>query len=864
MQTVKVIDLTADDDDDDDDDDDIQQQQQPVAGPSNSSYTHPQPHSIAQHDQDADDDDDIIIVDSEVEVEPQQQHAKSKTSTSIHHSPPTKPNEQQQPCPPNSSNSTRPQFNSALSPLPTQEQPLATPSAPHSEPPRSQTLTPISAAASAQPPLPPTQSQQQHPLLQLPPKSSNADLETSSRSSQSPSSSSLPREPQQHLHDDDAEDSDPLLLKAIPVRDLKRKVQSERDNSSAPPKKSKWKGKARARAIVQDSEDDDNEEQEQNRGRRTVNERASSSSSSSTHPTVGGRSRPVVLLPKWTPSQVLPTAPSPSQDKKSSSSKRARSANHGGHSSRDSSLAPSRSLLTVKEKIIRKERVQNADRKWMFDEGLLVPGDNDGPDSDKTVKAYVDSQSRELPWRRLLQGPTFDNEFRTYYQYLSLKTETPFSPNSSFTTTTPTKFLQSTETANATQVFQTVLDTVHALEQPLSHRVRLCPSPDPSCPRAPVLDFTYTNRVIYPAGVVPVEGGAGCRCSGSCDLPGNGERCECRMRQEAIVRTRRGGEGRGEKKGFAYGSDKSLRWEGVRLEPGFGVDPIIECSDRCGCGPGCVNMASSTAPNHVKLDIFWTGKTGWGIRCRPLSDGGTLIPAMTPIGVYAGEMLKHVDVDDRFPEDGELVLNYFWVRSPIASHHFSRPRFYIDSFHIREEFVDHRYPIDEDASAKPGKKKGKARSSAKHRVGKFIAGPNIPLKGRARNSSNRPQFREDSDEDGEEVDEFRKFYWTVDAHRYGNFTRYFNHSCNSNVMTLVVYRDDNLLTRPLQVFFSTRDIQPGEEITVSYSNEEAALEPGQTLQEYCEKAQSRRVHDPVNQCHCGYELCRGTMFKERK
>lgn len=58
--------------------------------------------------------------------------------------------------------------------------------------------------------------------------------------------------------------------------------------------------------------------------------------------------------------------------------------------------------------------------------------------------------------------------------------------------------------------------------------------------------------------------------------------------------------------------------------------------------------------------------------------------------------------------------------------------------------------------------------------------------------------------------------YTVDAYKYGNFTRFINHSCVSNLTVFNVWI--NCLDPSLHdiAFFSTRNIQKGEELTFNY------------------------------------------------
>lgn len=64
-----------------------------------------------------------------------------------------------------------------------------------------------------------------------------------------------------------------------------------------------------------------------------------------------------------------------------------------------------------------------------------------------------------------------------------------------------------------------------------------------------------------------------------------------------------------------------------------------------------------------------------------------------------------------------------------------------------------------------------------------------------------------------------KFFWLsnssqhcIDANFYGNVSRFFNHSCSSNIVPVRVYFEHQDLRFPKIAFFASRDIEAGEEI----------------------------------------------------
>ncbi|KAK4705396.1 hypothetical protein P7C70_g805, partial [Phenoliferia sp. Uapishka_3] len=436
--------------------------------------------------------------------------------------------------------------------------------------------------------------------------------------------------------------------------------------------------------------------------------------------------------------------------------------------------------------------------------GMVLPGDDEEPDSLKAVSYFEFDQGTKPAWLRSLTGPRLPNEFTSSHYTRIVSLPQPH-----------------TSVPSDTKLFQLFIDDVNGREIPNRARIRICPPPSTSSgPFAPPFDSYYTNRIIYPNRTIPVVL-EGCKCQGRCLQEEYRESCECRKRQEAACKTREGREARPGHEGFAYDEDGRLRWE--EKDP-TRLAPIIECGSKCACPPGCGNRAAGDGP-RVDLDIFWTGNRGWGVRVPPVADGGTLVKKGTPLGVYAGELLKEADVQKReedYKESGDTLRNYLYD---------------LDYWHGREDLIDLRW------RAVTKKPKSRAASSSKT-ASVAIAPQPVDFLGR------------DLD------DGLEGLHCTVDAHRYGNFTRYCNHCCVPNAMARAVYIDDCLITRPLHVFFAHKDIAPGDEITISYSSEEATLPPGQTLEEYKATAAARRGRaDPHERCLCGLDLCRGVMFR---
>ena len=58
--------------------------------------------------------------------------------------------------------------------------------------------------------------------------------------------------------------------------------------------------------------------------------------------------------------------------------------------------------------------------------------------------------------------------------------------------------------------------------------------------------------------------------------------------------------------------------------------------------------------------------------------------------------------------------------------------------------------------------------------------------------------------------------YTVDSSRKGNHSRLINHSCEPNLETYKIIKEDRNINRPHPVLFAARDIAIGEELSFNY------------------------------------------------
>ncbi|OJZ88213.1 hypothetical protein ASPFODRAFT_59039 [Aspergillus luchuensis CBS 106.47] len=257
-------------------------------------------------------------------------------------------------------------------------------------------------------------------------------------------------------------------------------------------------------------------------------------------------------------------------------------------------------------------------------------------------------------------------------------------------------------------------------------------------------NFEFVNAYKLRQGVTPVpeEFLAGCSCDGFCDPA----RCLCLSKEEET-------------------NDPMVPYKRAEddgrllvLTPEFLKRKVMiyECSSRCGCDERCWNRVVQNG-RTVRLEIFWTGSRGFGLRSPDPIRAGQFIDC------YLGEV-------------------------------------------ITKEVAD----IREDATSQKGPS--------------YLFSLDFLATG------------EDSK-------------YVIDGHRFGNPTRFINHSCNPNCRLIPVTRnhaDDYLYDL---AFFALRDVPPMTELTFDYN-------PG------WEKV--RKVDPNAVPCLCGESNCRGQLWPNQR
>ncbi len=281
----------------------------------------------------------------------------------------------------------------------------------------------------------------------------------------------------------------------------------------------------------------------------------------------------------------------------------------------------------------------------------------------------------------------------------------------------------------------------------------------------PEVEFQYSNQRLYHKDVPDPELSIGCECEGGCDP--ESETCRCLKIQKLYSYDI-------DLEGFAYDRNGLLKHAEV---------PVWECGPRCGCGPECMNRVIQRGRQRsAPVDLFKTRKKGWGVQVRDidrsryrdhaqryrLRDDG-VIPRGTYLGIYTGELITEAESERRGTIYEKIGRTYL---------------FDCDGWQIANP-----PPIYELHAVDPRLAQLATEAADKYRAA---------------------QSAREADDDSSYSS------YSVDAFHFGNFTRYFNHSCDPNLAITQAYVGDWHPERPSLVIFTRRDVRPGEELCISY------------------------------------------------
>ncbi|KAJ8099074.1 hypothetical protein POJ06DRAFT_255886 [Lipomyces tetrasporus] len=192
----------------------------------------------------------------------------------------------------------------------------------------------------------------------------------------------------------------------------------------------------------------------------------------------------------------------------------------------------------------------------------------------------------------------------------------------------------------------------------------------------------------------------------------------------------------------------------------------------------------------VRLDLFKTPQKGWGVKCPHPIAAGTFICT------YVGELITSEEAK---------------IRAHIYENIECGTTSYLLDLDYFEE--NERHELDEEVEEDHEEKR-----------------------------THRP--------DGVPKDKIL----TVDSRRFGDISRFFNHSCSPNMVIMCAIQDRTLLMKYDAAFFTNRDISANEELTFDYLNIGDDYERGSGA---LSKYSSAMMHQ---ECHCGAPNCRGRIW----
>ncbi|CAD6883902.1 unnamed protein product [Tilletia controversa] len=225
---------------------------------------------------------------------------------------------------------------------------------------------------------------------------------------------------------------------------------------------------------------------------------------------------------------------------------------------------------------------------------------------------------------------------------------------------------------------------------------------------------------------------------------------------------------------------------------------IWECNDDCGCSDTCRNRNVQFGRKYG-IELFKTHNgRGWGLKATER------IPNRAFVLCYTGELLDG---------SGPVIKERGDVYDDVGMSYL----LHLDSWHVKIETL---YKPYNEARKRQGQDPLIYNTDEMKRKS-----------ARWRGACKDPMV-------------------TVDAAFWGNISRYINHSCEPNLIIFPVHfgPQAGYIIRPYFVFFSTRVIEEGEELTFPYSNIDDDEEESQLSESYGgSQSQNEPEDDKVEQ-----------------
>ncbi|XP_059480204.1 histone-lysine N-methyltransferase SETDB1 isoform X2 [Neocloeon triangulifer] len=287
---------------------------------------------------------------------------------------------------------------------------------------------------------------------------------------------------------------------------------------------------------------------------------------------------------------------------------------------------------------------------------------------------------------------------------------------------------------------------------------------------------------------------------------------------------------------------------------------IFECNQNCKCSENCLNRVVQ----HKMKSQLQTEKRGWGLRA--LND----IPAGTFLCIYAGQIMTEHEGNEEGKQFGDeylAELDYIEVLERCKEGYESDVTDIedadFDGSKCNEEESDDSN--DGDLPGQAAEDKDFLTSISNIQVAEDSGEKRMSLRKRKEGQTEEQTNEEEHPgspgmHKGEvkapkgynpekEVTQLGKVsirylidrsedIYVMDAKSVGNLGRYFNHSCDPNVIVQNVFVDTHDLRFPWVAFFTKKHVPAGSELCWDYNYEIGSL-PDRRLDCYCESANCR-------------------------
>ena len=271
------------------------------------------------------------------------------------------------------------------------------------------------------------------------------------------------------------------------------------------------------------------------------------------------------------------------------------------------------------------------------------------------------------------------------------------------------------------------------------------------------------------------------------------------------------------------------------------VDGIWECNKNCTCPPTCRNRVVQKG-RQVEIDIYKDELFGWGVRARE-----NLFPGAF-IGIYAGELVTNEEADRRnliydtmattyvFDLDGEIpkkaVLDELLELDPLVDEHGRKMQFKDDEYPKLRCLVEDRI----SATAMVVELENELINAIERAKAESRWTPQWEGEQRAKLDAWKKRARADGhpflilpEQEQVQARRHEEHHWrltrskqlSVDGSLCGNFTRFFNHSCEPNMSINPVWINESSPYRPYYAFFTNAKVPKGTPLTFDYASQDA-------------------------------------------